>query len=566
MMRDVTSRMMHSMGGDIPEPNQPIYDRLKWYINMRWLLISVISLPALASLYVGPGLVRLRGSNIAFVAVLFAMNGVFYVLSRLRRSVTYYKAIAIGIVATDVLFITYFIYSIGGIESRSIIVYALPILMSSALFGRLGVYLTAGCSALLYNLVIAGNYYDWVHSPKTLTNQAHNGTYVVNTAVFFTCVLLLIAVLTDFLTRLLIAKEREANATTAALRRAQVIAKLGSWEWDVERDRTTWSDELYKIFGVQRGRQNGTYESYLTRVHPDDRKSMSTTIGQALRTHRPFRFENRIVRPDKTIRFVHGEGKVVTDKQGKVQMLYGIMQDVTDERALEIAKGDFVSLASHQLRTPASGVRMLLAMLRDGYSGSLQREQQQMVEQAYDANERLLRIADDLLNVAKLESGRIVLHPREIDLRTWLEALCIQQKLLARQERQKFIVNLPEKTVPWQVDPARLSMAIDNLLSNARKYTPARGTITVSLETTSRLCRIVVSDTGSGMTKSEMANLFGKFTRLDNHASRSTDGTGLGLYLAKSIVDMHGGTIRVQSVPGKGSTFTVRLPRPTVTK
>lgn len=563
MMRDVTSRVMHSVGRDLPQPQQPIYQRLRWYINIRWLLISIIALPALASLYVGPGLVRLRGSNIVFVAVLFAFNGIFYILSRLRRSVTYYRALGIGLVASDLLFITYFIYSIGGIESRSVIVYALPILMSSALFGRLGVYLTAGFSALLYVFVISGNYYGLLHSPKALTDQAHNGTYVVNTAVFFTCVLLLIAVLTDFLTRLLIEKEREANATATALRRAQAIAKLGSWEWDVSQDRTTWSDELYTIFGVQRGRQNGTYESYLARVHPDDRKAMSTTIGQALRTHRPFRFEHRIVRPDKTLRFIHGEGKVVTDKQGKAQTLYGIMQDVTDERALEIAKGDFVSLASHQLRTPASGVRMLLAMLRDGYGGPLRSEQKQMVEQAYDANERLLRIADDLLNVAKLESGRIVLHPREVDLRTWLETLCVQQKMLAHQEQLKLVVDLPKKAVPWQVDPARLSMAIDNLLSNARKYTPPRGTITVTLQAGPRLCRILVSDTGTGMTKAEIGNLFGKFTRLDNAASKGTDGTGLGLYLAKSIVDLHGGSIHVQSKPGKGSTFTVRLPRPT---
>ncbi len=561
MMKDVTSRMMHSVAGDMPEPNQPIYDRLRWYINMRWLLLSVISLPALASLYVGPGLVRLRGSNIVFVAVLFAMNGVFYALSRLRRSVAYYRAIAVGIVATDLMFTTYFIYSIGGIESRSVIVYTLPIIMSSALFGRLGVYVTAGCSALMYNFVIVANYYGWLHSPKTLTNQAHNGTYVVNTAVFFTCVLILIAVLTDFLTRLLIEKEREASATTRALRRAQAIAKLGSWEWDVEQNRTTWSDELYKMFGIQHKKQSGTYESYLTCVHPDDRKAMANIIGRALRTHRPFRFEQRIVRPDKTLRFIHGEGKVVTDKSGKVQTMYGIMQDITDERALETAKGDFVSLASHQLRTPASGVRMLLAMLRDGYSGPLQRDQQHMVEQAYEANERLLRIADDLLNVAKLESGRIVLHPREVDLRTWLETLCVQQKLLTNEEQQKLVMDLPQKPVLWQVDPARLSMAVDNLLSNARKYTPAHGTITVRLQATAQSCRITVGDTGSGMTKAEMANLFGKFTRLDNHASRSTDGTGLGLYLAKSIVDMHGGTIRVQSKPGKGSTFTVRLPR-----
>jgi signal transduction histidine kinase len=372
--------------------------------------------------------------------------------------------------------------------------------------------------------------------------------------------LLTVGVATDFLTRLLILKEKEATSAVEALKRAQTIAHLGSWEWDVSTDTVTWSEELYRLFGVTK-RQPLVLENFLGYIHPDDRHRVAGIIAHALKTHRPFSFEHRIVWPNKTIHVVHGEGKVITDRRGRVAQMYGTSQDITAERALEVAKGDFVALASHQLRTPASGVRMLLAMLRDGYTDTLTPSQLQMVEEAYAANERLLRISDDLLNVAKLEAGRLVLNKQRMELQHWLRTVIAPQKLLAKQNRQRLRLEVPKGVWYVQGDQDRLAMVLDNLLSNARKYTPARGLIRVALVPSARSYKLVVADTGNGLTRPEIANLFGKFTRLDNQASRGAEGTGLGLYLAKSIIDLHQGTIKVSSKPGLGSTFTITLPR-----
>lgn len=528
---------------------------------MRWFLVAAITLPALATLYIGSGLASLRTTNFWFTAALFASNGVLYALARSRRSLQYFRILGICILTIDTLFITYFIYSLGGIESRSIILYTLPIIMAASLFGRRGLYTVAIGSALGYNTVILGNFFEWLQSPQAVTNQAHNGTYVVNTIVFFNVVLVLVAILVDFLTRLLVRKEREARRTAAALRRAQAIAKLGSWEWDVTRNETTWSDEIYTILGVPQARESGTYESYLARVHPDDRQKTDAAVKRAIRDHLPFSLDHRVLHTNKSIHMIHVECKVLVNKSGNVYRIYGTLQDVTAERLLERAKGDFVSLASHQLRTPASGVRMLLAMLRDGYYGKLNAVQQRSVNQAFEANERLLHIADDLLNVAKLESGRIALNRQDYDLASWLAAVCVQQKLLAKQHKIRLQLVAPIESVTAYVDKERLTMVLDNLLSNAFKYTPARGVVTVKLAATKRYVNLSVNDTGSGMTRGEVAQLFGKFTRLDNPASRGTEGTGLGLYLVKSIIDLHGGSITVRSKPGIGSLFTVRLPR-----
>lgn len=439
------------------------------------------------------------------------------------------------------------------------LLYAVPIMMAAPLFGRAGVYSVAASSALAYDVLVLSNYFGWIKSPNSLTPLGTNTSYVMYSVTIFTTILVIVGVVTDFLTRLLIEKEREATVSAEALKRAQAITHVGSWEWNVGDDKVIWSDELYRIFGVSKDVPID-FATFIDYIHPEDRKRVADTILHSIKRRQGYSFDHRVIRPDKTERIMHGEGKVLLDRKGRVVQLFGTSQDVTAERALEIAKGDFVALASHQLRTPASGVRMLLAMLSDGYAEPLTTEQQALVREAFDANQRLLRISDDLLNVAKLESGRLMLNLRLVDARQWLTNVVIPHKLLAGEHHQRLVLKIPKGTWQMRCDPERLAMVLDNLLSNARKYTPPRGTIRVEFAPRSHAYKLIVSDTGSGMTHSEIANLFGKFTRLDNPASRGAEGTGLGLYLAKSIVDLHRGSIKVTSKPGAGSTFTITLP------
>jgi signal transduction histidine kinase len=228
---------------------------------------------------------------------------------------------------------------------------------------------------------------------------------------------------------------------------------------------------------------------------------------------------------------------------------------------LDKAKGDFVSLASHQLRTPATGVKVLLSLLAEGYAGKLSPEQRDLLMQAYDANERQLRIANDLLNVARLEAGRLELRYKQIELCGWLTEVLTEQEAVIIGRQQKIVYNLPDKKVTAQVDPDRLYMVLDNLIGNASKYSPPNGLITVTVTCTRSRATIAVSDTGIGMARGQLDKIFQKFTRLDNSLSTEAEGSGLGLYLSKSIIDLHHGKIKVKSKPGEGSTFTITIPR-----
>lgn len=237
-----------------------------------------------------------------------------------------------------------------------------------------------------------------------------------------------------------------------------------------------------------------------------------------------------------------------------------VFRDITAERELDKAKDEFVSLASHQLRTPAAGVKAFASMLLDGYGGSLTSQQKEFLQQIYDSNERQLRIVDDLLSVARLDAGRMTLSRSPVDVADLIRTVEREMGPLVTARGQTLVVKIPKPLPILQADSDKLIMVLDNLLSNASKYTRVGGKITVRADIVGRRLQVAVTDTGVGITKADIPGLFQKFGRIENEKSAEVGGAGLGLYLAQQIARMHGGTISVISVSGKGSTFTLKLP------
>jgi PAS domain S-box-containing protein len=234
-----------------------------------------------------------------------------------------------------------------------------------------------------------------------------------------------------------------------------------------------------------------------------------------------------------------------------------VFRDITDELAVDRVKSEFLSLASHQLRTPATAVKNYIAMLRDGYAGDLNEAQHAYASKAYDNNERQLAIVSDLLLVATTESKSLVLRKAKTNLCDLVKEVVDQYAGVLKNKNQKLAVNLPSDETTLDVDPSYFKMVVDNLLSNASKYTPQGGDVAIGLSRRGNEIRLTVSDTGVGIAPSDMGKLFKKFTRIDNSLSSEVGGSGIGLYLLKQIVELHNGRISVKSRPGKGTTFTV---------
>jgi two-component system sensor histidine kinase VicK len=236
-----------------------------------------------------------------------------------------------------------------------------------------------------------------------------------------------------------------------------------------------------------------------------------------------------------------------------------VFRDLTLERQLDIAKDEFVSLASHQLRTPATGVMTILSMLAAGDFGKLKPLQLKYVQKAVQSNDRQLQIIEDLLNVAKVDAGKMELDVEYADLVTMIRDVVSDSITITEKRGQTILLELPTKSMAF-VDVPKLRMVIDNLISNASKYSPKGKEIQVTLRRSPSHLALSVRDEGVGIPKSEIAKLGTKFTRLENELSLSVGGSGLGLFLAKSIVELHRGSLAVRSQEGKGSTFTVTLP------
>lgn len=232
------------------------------------------------------------------------------------------------------------------------------------------------------------------------------------------------------------------------------------------------------------------------------------------------------------------------------------------QKQLEVqsAKDDLLSLASHQLRTPATVVKQYVGMLLQGYGGALSHKQTGMLKHAYDSNERQLQIINQLLYVARLDAGRITLHKEHIDIREVLDQVYHEQLVEAKHHKQKLVYKPPRKSIPAEVDVQYFHMVIDNLLSNAVKYTPEKGTITLAASKNDGEVLVSVKDNGIGIEEERQDMIFDKFTRLENELAADVSGSGIGLYLTDQIVNLHGGHIDVKSSPGDGSTFTVHLP------
>jgi signal transduction histidine kinase len=270
-----------------------------------------------------------------------------------------------------------------------------------------------------------------------------------------------------------------------------------------------------------------------------------------------------VIRPDGTRIPLRVSSVPIKDSNGKVTSALAVFTDRTIEKelAVERAKGDFVALASHQLRTPASGVKAFVSMLLDGYAGRITPKQAEFLRQAYDSNERALKVINDMLNVAMIESGDANSKTEPVNLNRLVDDIVAEQARVAEIRHQNLSLSKPAEPVVVSGDAGKLRMSLDNLVSNAIKYTPVGGKVDLSLKVASGKVTIAIKDSGVGIAPRDRKLLFKRFSRIDNPLSLETGaGSGLGLYIAHNIVTAHGGHITVVSRPGKGSTFSVILP------
>ncbi len=239
-------------------------------------------------------------------------------------------------------------------------------------------------------------------------------------------------------------------------------------------------------------------------------------------------------------------------------------QAYMEQQKLQTAKDDLLSLASHQLRTPATGVKQYLGMVLQGFAGDIDEEQRKFLSLAYESNDRQLRIINEFLYMAKADAGRIIVTPKDFDFSGLVREVIDEQAEEAESAGHSIVVKVPKNLVVHGDDHS-IRMIVENLISNAIKYTNRGGKITVTATREGKKVLLHVKDTGVGISEADQALLFRQFSRIPNELTQNTSGSGIGLYLSKHLAELNKGDVYLSaSHPQRGSTFTALFRTKTV--
>ena len=352
--------------------------------------------------------------------------------------------------------------------------------------------------------------------------------------------------------------EEELRQREADLREAERVAHLGSWVWNVADDTSRWSAELYRIMGLEPPPSADTPITGAARQMPAETMgAIRHALQTVLRHGRPHETEMEIKRPDGTTRWLAARGDAVRNERGEIVAVAGTAQDITELTDLQRLRDEWTSVMAHDLRQPIGVITMAASALPEVHAASPDKEGE-LVARIASAAKGLARLVDDLLDLSLLEARRLTLN------RHWLAPQMLVRETLERlghvTEGHRVVVAEGQGLTEVCVDQMRIGQVLGNLISNAVKYGDKGSDIAVRIEQHDGEVEIAVENRGAGIPADEVEQLFKRFARTAKTRRSGAPGLGVGLYIARELVEAHGGRIWVESTPGQTTTFHVALP------
>lgn len=353
------------------------------------------------------------------------------------------------------------------------------------------------------------------------------------------------------------------------LKRAQSMAHLGSWRYDLIRKETTWSDEVYRILGLKPQSCKACLDTFLRHVHPEDLERVKASYSESLRNNRDgYEIEHRVITADsQEVRIVYEKCEHVRDGEGRYIYSLGMLQDITESKANEIAlqaaqaeaeqannaKSRFLAAASHDLRQPLSALALYVGSL----DGRIAGDDGPLLKNMKDCVDSLNEMLTDLLDLSKLEAGVVTPQVRDFSIDDMLAKIVSANAPKALIK--KLALRCTSSALHARTDPVLFRRILGNLVGNAIRYTE-RGGVLIGCRKHKGKVWVEVWDTGIGIPKDKTQEIFEEFKQLGNDERSRRKGSGLGLAIVARMASLLGLEIRVRSKLGKGSVFAVELP------
>ena len=371
------------------------------------------------------------------------------------------------------------------------------------------------------------------------------------------------------------AHEKELERLTQGFEKAQEIAGVGSWVLDIRTGEVEWSAEQHRMFGQDPAKSVPSLEEQETWYTKKSWAAMNEAIQRSLETGCPYSIELEFIRKDGSMGILLSQGKTENDENGRVVMLRGVAHDITEAKvnesklktalkqakASQVYKDQFLANMSHEIRTPMNGVVAFASLLRDDDLDDVTRNS--YIDRIESCSDQLLNLIDDIIDNAKLEAGELKIDKSFFELgKLMLDISGTVEELKSTKAKDaiQFITTIPEDCERLTVhsDALRIQQILMNLLTNSLKFSES-GCLEFSCQKMCNAIRFTVKDEGIGIAEDKLEQIFERFEHLDGR-ERKYEGTGLGLSISKGLSELLGGSLKVESALGVGSTFYFELP------
>jgi len=546
-----------------------------------------------------------------FVVVVLAINVVFNIYieqARKKGSGRQINILGVCQIVLELVVIILVIYKAGGVDSVALVFYFLPIVSSSLLFGLRGAVLTSLTAGILINGLVTLEYagvIEHINRYGVETIEFKSLPFTLTKTLTISFFYLIVGVFSGLGAKLLHAREEQIMKKTEEAKKAnkQLKQKVEELEKSQKLALNVFADLKQEriISDSERKRTTAILSNFIDPIILIDRNHIINFINPAAKEilglaaealsqqidpkdHYSINNFKDLIGFDITVNIsnnkdeeeedveeliIHQDDHDVTYKVTTVDVhddqknrlgTMKIFYNLTREKMIDKMKSEFISIAAHQLRTPLSAIKWAIKMVLDGDVGKLNKEQEEVLFKGYASNERIIKLVNDMLDVSRIEEGRFNYEFKKDNFIELLEIAVEHIEALMKRKKIKLKIEHPKKLPLVRMDKEKILIAIENLLENAVEYTLPGGEIKITVEDGAKFIRFKIQDSGVGVPKQDQEKLFSKFFRASNVIRMQTDGSGLGLFIVKNVIQKHNGKLNFSSEEGKGTEFVFTIP------